>query len=145
MTQGTFFAKLCELEQDYEMMHTCLGQCQSMDARALHEQLQRARQAYEASSQRLDDCLKRCHSPAMAALAQTQKNYYEAMEKLTRQELPAYFQSPLGDNQSEACSLYAEYDIDFARQAICHAVISVLSAMEMETINTEAQKEEPQS
>lgn len=135
MEQNSFFAKLCELDQDDQLMHDCLTVCQSLNPQALHEEIAKIRRTYDDINFRLEDYVRHSRSPAISALANAQKTYYQTVKQLTEQELPVYLHSELsfpGDEQSEAGMLYAEYAIDFARQSIYHALLCVLSAIDME-------------
>lgn len=57
------------------------------------------------------------------------------MQRILRDELPAYLH---GENtcrdadRAEAASLYGEYAIDFAAQAVRHALLAALSAIDLQ-------------
>ena len=67
--------------------------------------------------------------------------YQQADHEQVRRELPAYLH---GENtcrdadRAEAASLYGEYAIDFAAQAVRHALLAALSAIDLQMSCDEA-------
>lgn len=145
MERDAFYAKLCELDEDAHLMRTCLHTCQTFDFKQLQDTLEKLRETSEVWTAHLEDNIHKSRSPALSALAQTQKTYYQEVKRITEQELPGYLHSeastPIQD-QSEAGMLYAECAIDFARQSIYHALFSALSAIRLEE---QAEKEKEDS
>ena len=127
-TPGVFTGKLCELERQYGDAVDRLRLYQQAD----HEQVRRELQAL------WQDCRERVResrSPAVAALSQAQLTYELEVQRILRDELPAYLH---GENtcrdadRAEAASLYGEYAIDFAAQAVRHALLAALSAIDLQ-------------
>ena len=120
-TPGVFTGKLCELERQYGDAVDRLRLYQQAD----HEQVRRELQAL------WQDCRER----AVAALSQAQLTYELEVQRILRDELPAYLH---GENtcrdadRAEAASLYGEYAIDFAAQAVRHALLAALSAIDLQ-------------
>ena len=133
MKQSPFFVKICELEEDYEMVQHCLHICDSWDQKDLDHQLQQIKRAYDQERLRLEENIHSAHSPAVLKLAQAQYTYDLTIQHLMEGSLPrdlhCDFSTPQKD-RSEAMMLYAEYAIDFARQSLRHALIASLSAVE---------------
>lgn len=135
MEREVFYAKLCELDEDAHLMRICLRTCQTLDAKELQETMEKLQETGDEWTAHLEDNIRKSRSPALSALAQTQKTYYQEVKRITEQELPGYLHSEastLIQDQSEAGMLYAECAIDFARQSIYHALFSALSAIRLE-------------
>ena len=84
-----------------------------------------------------------CRSPAVAELASAQRDYSKRMETILREKLPQLMhgeESPQQE-QAEAASLYAEYAIDFAVQAMRSALLAALTAIDLQ-MNCEEQGKE---
>ena len=122
-TPGVFTGKLCELERQYGDAVDRLRLYQQAD----HEQVRRELQALWQD--------RESRSPAVAALSQAQLTYELEVQRILRDELPAYLH---GENtcrdadRAEAASLYGEYAIDFAAQAVRHALLAALSAIDLQ-------------
>lgn len=145
MEQSAFFVKLCELEEDYQAIRSGLQACQSLDCRALEDALEKVKYQYDHINLFLETCAKNGRSPAVAALSQAQEAYYQRAKQLLEQELPRCFDRTTHsaeEAQLETQMLYAEYAIDFARQSIYHALVSVLSALYAEKINAKEENKE---
>ena len=133
MKQSPFYAKLCELEQDNQNIQRCLHVSCSWSREELESELQRMEQDYEQNQLRLEEDIRDAHSPAVLKLARAQHTYALTIQKLMAETLPKDLHSEsstLQEDRSEAQRLYAEYAIDFARQAIRHALIAALYAMD---------------
>ena len=80
----------------------------------------------------------------MAELAQVQWEYMHKVEDLLKEKAEQFFHceaSSKEEDQAEAASLYAEYAMDFATQAMQYALIVALTAMDLQR-NAEEKKEE---
>ena len=127
-TPGVFTGKLCELERQYGDAVDRLRLYQQAD----HEQVRRELQALW---QDWRESVRESRSPAVAALSQAQLTYELEVQRILRDELPAYLH---GENtcrdadRAEAASLYGEYAIDFAAQAVRHALLAALSAIDLQ-------------
>lgn len=145
MERNTFFVKLCELEQDYQMIEACLHLCQSYRAEELHRALEEVKRACMAFHMHLEDDIRRGRSAAVSELAEAQETYYLRAKELTERELPSCLCGESGtpdEGRREARMLYAEYAVDFARQSIYHALLAVLSALESQSSGEENADEE---
>lgn len=132
MEHNAFFAKLCELEQDYETLQNCLQACQTLSPTDLDQVLGQVDKTYDQLNARLDSYVHSGRSPAIAALAQAQQTYYLTVKQLSQEQLPAYLHNDTStpeEDRAEAEMLCAEYAIDFARQSIYHALHTVLTAV----------------
>lgn len=135
MKQSSFFVKICELEEDYEMVQHCLHICDSWDRTDLERALQEIKQVYDQERLRLEENVQDARSPAVLKLAQAQSTYNLTIQHLMEESLPKDLHSDFStpqEDQTEAMMLYAEYAIDFARQSLRHALIASLSAMDMQ-------------
>ena len=104
-----------------------------------HEQVRRELQAlWQDCRERelqMRESVRESRSPAVAALSQAQLTYELEVQRILRDELPAYLH---GENtcrdadRAEAASLYGEYAIDFAAQAVRHALLAALSAIDLQ-------------
>ena len=135
MKQNPFFVKICELEEVYEMVQHCLHLCNSWDRKELGRVLQEIQRACNQERVRLEENIQAAHSPAVLKLAQAQNTYNLTIQQLMEEALPKDLHSDFStpqEDRSEAMMLYAEYAIDFARQALRHALIASLSAMDLQ-------------
>lgn len=135
MQGNPFFSKMYELEQDYVMMKKCLDICNTYNTNELHNQIIHLKNEYEKAINNLDTFIKNGRSQAVCTLAQAQKAYYTSISDLTENKLPVYLHSEsstLKEDESEAMMLYTEYAIDFAQQSIRHALITALTALEIQ-------------
>lgn len=101
---------------------------------------------YQQTTNKLDVFIQNGRSPAVYTMAQAQKNYYQSISKFAEDKLPNYLHSELttvGQDQSGAMMLCAEYSIDFAKQSIQYALITILTALSMrEKITTNSRKKD---
>ncbi|MCI7135505.1 MAG: hypothetical protein MSA04_10865, partial [Clostridiales bacterium] len=89
----------------------------------------------------LEQSIADCRSPAVSALAAAQLDYDQKVRHILHDELPGYLHEEGNDriaDQVEAASLYGEYAIDFAAQAMRHALLAALSAIDLQMSCEEA-------
>lgn len=149
LSQGIFTIKLYELEQEYAEMLSKLRTCQQEEHPKLLRDLEDSKDDYRKKELALQDKIKHCRSEAVSALADAQKNYMQQTEYVLNQKLPQYLHSPQDNSletRAEATSLYAEYAVDFAVQAMRHALIAAMTAIDLqmsceEKENSEDRKE----
>lgn len=104
-------------------------------ARQMHRELQALWQDCRERELQMRESVRESRSPAVAALSQVQLTYELEVQRILRDELPAYLH---GENtcrdadRAEAASLYGEYAIDFAAQAVRHALLAALSAIDLQ-------------
>lgn len=132
LKQGIFAVKLCELEREYGRLQSRIHLLQAKEPTQVQEELERLLDEYRERKYLLDERVQASRSPAVAALAQAQLEFAAHAEQILTDDLPNEMR---GRNQSdaedraEAMSLYAEYAIDFATQAMRYALIASLSAI----------------
>ena len=117
---------------------------QERDETQLREELARLRDEHQEHQLLLDERVRAGRSPSAAALSEAQLEHSRRAERILAHDLPEEMR---GRNHSsawdraEAMSLYAEYAIDFATQAMRQALAAALSAMELQQrAEQEAQK-----
>jgi hypothetical protein len=135
LEHGIFSVKLRELEQAYGQMQHRIRLSQGKNLKQIHEELEQLWGEYHAQDLLLDETVRSCRSPAMASLAEIQRDYGQQAEKLLQNGLVSEEEERgcigKGD-RAEATTLYAEFAIDFATQAMRYALIAALSAMELQ-------------
>ncbi len=137
MSQERIFAiKLGELEHQYEQTLSCLRSCQPEDHKKIRQELEQVFEEYRDTERRLLKGVNASRSPAVAALSGAQLSYDRRVRDILQGKLPGF---PHGGNgsfsadQVEAISLYGEYAIDFAAQAMRYAHLVVLFAIDAQT------------
>lgn len=136
MSRGILSIKLYELEKSYGLMQSRLRLCQETDPEKLIHELQELKDEYEEKNYLLEQNAENSRSPAVAALSKEQVNFFKNAENIVKNKLPEYLRSEApddGEASAEAYSLYAEYAIDFAVQAMRYALISAIEAIEAQT------------
>lgn len=131
MEQSPFLVKICQLEQDYQTLEDCLRACRDLEAADIQLQLRRVWQAYSEADRGLEEAVRSSRSPAMRRLAQAQCTYDRTVQDLLEQTLPQDLHSEAttpDEARVEARMLWAEYAVDFARQAVRRAMLAALSA-----------------
>lgn len=132
LKHGIFAVKLCELEREYGRLQSRIHLLQAKEPTQVQEELERLLDEYRERKYLLDERVQASRSPVVAALAQAQLEFAAHAEQILTDDLPNEMR---GRNQSdaedraEAMSLYAEYAIDFATQAMRYALIASLSAI----------------
>ena len=130
--QSFFAVKLCELEQEYRQLQSRLRLFQEKDAERLQMELGRLQDEYHEKRLLLNERIRASRSLAVAALAQAQLDFGLRAERILNEELPNEMRGrnqSSAEDQAEAMSLYAEYAIDFATQAMRYALIAALHAV----------------
>ena len=143
LNQDIFAVKLYEMEKQYGRLQSRLRIC-GRENRKLQAELEHAKEEYEENSLLLKQSIQGSRSPAVAELAQVQWEYMHKVEVLLKEKLGQFFHceaSSKEEDQAEAASLYAEYAMDFATQAMQYALIVALTAMDLQR-NAEEKKEE---
>lgn len=142
LSQGIFTIKLYELEQQYAEMLSKLRTCQQEDHQKLLLELENSKDDYKTKELALQDKIHNCHSEAIEALDNAQLDYIRKTEFVLNQKLPQYLRSEENtslETEAEATSLYAEYAVDFASQAMRHALIAAMTAIDLQ-MSCEEQK-----
>lgn len=131
---GLFSAKLSELEQQYATALHCLHAYQRADPAQLRQEQARLAQEYRDCQLAMHRRAAQGRSPAVAALAAAQLEYDRAVQRI-RADLPAHLHeegSGPAEDRAEAACLYGEYAMDFAAQALRHALLAALAAVGLE-------------
>ncbi len=132
---GIFAVKLVELEQEYGHLQSRIRLFQRKDLEQLHRELERLQDEYQEQNLLLEEMVRSCRSPVMARLAKLQHDYEQQAEDYLKTNLiPAQADDANATCQDRAdtTTLYAEFAIDFATQAMRYALISAFSAMELQ-------------
>ena len=125
-TNGMFSAKLREMEREYGTMQRELRRLEAGRENSPRE-LERIWREYEERLARLERTARTCRSPAMARMADLQREYERKMEQILQERLTGAG----AEGQAEA-ALYAEYAMDFAVQTMRYALMAALSAAQLE-------------
>ena len=131
---GIFAVKLWELEQEYGRLQSRLQLFQGRDLDQIEQECQRLKDEYREHDLLLSQVVQTCRSPAVAWLSGIQRDYGQQVEQILQNGLPKdlWTQNPSVESQAEAMALYAEFAIDFATQAMRHALISAFTALKLE-------------
>lgn len=138
LKEEMFAAKLDELERQYGQMIKRIRLCQQQDHEKISQELRIASEEFRQNEISLQRNIEGSRSPAVAALAKAQLDYFRKIKDIRDQELPDYLCSEtetISGSRAEASALYTEYAVDFAVQSMKYALLSALKAIhtEMET------------
>lgn len=142
--EGIFAIKLDELERQYGQTLDRLRLYQGGDRQRIRDAMKQLFREYQENEHLLQKAVNTGRSPAVAALSEAQLNYDRRVRKILREELPGYLHEGDGNlsaDEVEAISLYGEYAIDFAAQAMRYAQLVVLSAVDAQIGLDEQRKE----
>lgn len=132
---GVFTIKLYELERQYGRTMSRLRIYEEEDHGRIRQELKQLMAEYQENEQMLQRNVSMSRSPAVSALAEAQLRYDRRVRHILQEELPGYLHGENSDpaaDQAEAASLYGEYAIDFAVQALRHALIAALWAIDLQ-------------
>lgn len=131
-------AKLDELEREYGRLQDSMQTLSGKSAEQIARERRRIEDEFRVRNILLEQTAKSCRSPAVALLSDFQRDYGQRLEKILDSDLPGEIRGRTGEeDRTEALALYAEYAIDFAAQAMRHALISALNAMELQATQGE--------
>ena len=133
--QGVFTIKLYELERQYGQTLSRLRMYEEEDHAQIRQALKELMAEYQENELMLQKNVSLSRSPAVAALAEAQLGYGRRVRHILQEELPGYLHGENSDrsaDRAEAAILYGEYAIDFAAQALRHALIAALSAIDLQ-------------
>lgn len=142
--EGVFAIKLSQLERQCGQTLIRLRLCQERDRQKIREELKQIFGEYRENEHLLQKAVNTGRSPAVAALSEAQLTYDRRVRRILQDELPGYLHEGDGSfsaDQVEAISLYGEYAIDFAAQAMRYAHLIVLSAIDAQ-ISLDEQRQE---
>lgn len=114
---------------------------QEKNPEQVRRERQRLQKEYHAHILRMDQAAHFCRLPAMARLAEMQRDYGQQAEELLKADLEEKGDGTEHMDRAEAVSLYAEFAMDFATQAVHYAMIAALRAIELQTQEDENLKE----
>ncbi len=126
-----YTVKLRQLEQTIHQMQ----RDRQRDHESIRREIQRLRREYRRSEQQMQRGAKAGRSPAVTALSAVQLDYDRKLRRILQDELPEYLHSAGSDcttDRAEAASLYGEYAMDFAAQAVRHAQLAALAALDLQ-------------
>lgn len=142
--EGIFAVKLSTLERQCKQTLGCLRLCQTEDHEKIQQELERVLGEFQSIERRLLKGVNTSRSPAVVALSSAQLSYDRRVRGILQDKLPGYLHgedSSFSADQVEAISLYGEYAIDFAAQAMCYAHLVILSAVDAQ-ISLDEQRQE---
>jgi len=135
LCQGMFGVKLYELKQNYEHMQNRLQLCRGENREKIRRECERLRDECRENELMLQNQALCSHSKAVGELSAAQLGYWQKARDILETKLPQYMRTEAGDIKSEraeAALLYAEYAIDFAVQATKYALLSALTAIDLQ-------------
>ena len=144
LNQDIFAVKLYEMEKQYGRLQSRLRICGRENRKKLQAELEHAKENTRKTPCSSNRASRAAAPPAVAELAEVQWEYMHKVEDLLKEKLEQIFHceaSSKEEDQAEAASLYAEYAMDFATQAMQYALIVALTAMDLQR-NAEEKKEE---
>lgn len=142
MSNRMFLQKTEELRREYDGFLSRLEILEDGDP----EQIRLEKERIVAESNEGIRTLKRtsetARSSAVQKLAKKQTEYYGEMRKIAEKELPSMVNAneDMSERQVEAASLYAEYMLDFAKEACMQALRAAYTAADMEFSFNEIQE-----
>lgn len=142
LNQEIFAIKLYEMDQEYGRLQSRLRICGQENHQRIREELKKVKDEYQEQALILQKSAESSRSQAVSELAQAQLEYSRKMEKLLKGQLESHMHSEENspyEDKAEAITLYAEYAIDLAAQAMRYALAASLSAMDLQ-MNAEEQK-----
>lgn len=133
--EDLFSGKLRELEQRQKETTARLHLFQQADHGQVRRELEQLRREEQEEEQLLRRRAETSRSPAITAMSRAQLEYLYRVRSILQEELPACLHregaAPLED-QAEAACLYGEYAMDAAAQAMRHALLAALQAMDLQ-------------
>lgn len=135
LQHGMFTAKLQELEREYGRLQNCIRLLQEEPSEQLHQERERLEDECRERALLLDETVHSCRSPAMARLAQLQRDYAQQTQALLQTGvIKRNPDDPLIRYQDDAemMALYTEFAIDFATQSMRYALMAALRAAELQ-------------
>ncbi len=135
LNQEIFAIKLYEMEQEYGKLQSRLRICGQENQQKIREELEKAKDEYKEHALVLQKSAEGSRSQAVAELAKAQLEYSRKMKKLLKGQLESHVhseESSPSEDKAEAITLYAEYAIDLANQAMRYALIASLAAMDLQ-------------
>ena len=135
LQQGVLAVKICELAKEYGLLQSRIQICQEKNPEQLQQILEQINDECKIHRIILEQNARYGRLSAAAALAQAQLTYEQQADKLLTQDLMHDMygkNATVIEDSAEACTLYAEYAIDFATQAMRYALAAAIQALELQ-------------
>lgn len=133
---GIFAVKLCELERQFGRLQSRIQLCRHADREKLNREIEQLQEEYAENALLLQKSIEACRDHPAASLAGAQLSCMQEGDRALRRK-----SFGVSEDAAETAALYAEYDMDFAVQAMRHALLAALTAMELQ-LDGEIQEKE---
>lgn len=131
VNQAIFSIKLQELSKEYSKLQRYILLYQNSDQEKIRQGIIRLKDESIENDIQLQNRIDNSRSPTVSKLAAAQVDYNKKVKDILKQD---------SLDSKESTALYAEYAIDFATQAIYHALLVCLEAMDLQMIEDEKNK-----
>lgn len=131
VNQAIFSIKLQELSKEYSKLQSYILLYQNLDQEKIRQGIIRLKDESIENDIQLQNRIDNSRSPTVSKLAAAQVDYNKKVKDILKQD---------SLDSKESTALYAEYAIDFATQAIYHALLVCLEAMNLQMIEDEKNK-----
>jgi hypothetical protein len=131
VNQAIFSIKLQELSKEYSKLQRYILLYQNSDQEKIRQGIIRLKDESIKNDMQLQNRIDNSRSPTVSKLAAAQVDYNKKVKDILKQD---------SLDSKESTALYAEYAIDFATQAIYHALLVCLEAMNLQMIEDEKNK-----
>ena len=131
VNQAIFSIKLQELSKEYSKLQRYILLYQNSDQEKIRQGIIRLKDESIKNDMLLQNSIDNSRSPTVSKLAAAQVDYNKKVKDILKQD---------SLDSKESTALYAEYAIDFATQAIYHALLVCLEAMDLQMIEDEKNK-----
>lgn len=139
-SHGIFTVKLYELERAFGHFQSRLQLCQRADHEKIRKEIETLQDECLEMDILLANASERSRTRLVAELAQAQVIFNKEAQSCLNHTLHS---SDDLHEQAEAATVYAEFAIDHAIQAMNHALLSALNAMDRQLAADETTKEDP--
>jgi hypothetical protein len=141
LNQGMFAIKLFELNHQYDQLQNRLLIFQNGDQNEILQEITKLKDECTENDFLLQSRIKSSRSLAVSKLAAAQMDYNKQTEKILKKTSLGFQDEKIQKKeQTEVAALYAEYAIDFATQAMRHALLASLCALDMQRTDEEIHK-----
>ena len=131
LNSGMFAIKLYELNHQYGQLQSRIQICQNGEHNKIRQEIIKIKDESAENDLLLQNRIKYSRSQTVSELAAAQMDYSKRIKEILEKE-PHYSQ--------ESAALYAEYAIDFATQAMCHALLASFCAIDLQLTEDEKNK-----
>lgn len=139
--RGMFAIKLYELNQQYNQLQSRILLCQNGDHGKILQEIKRIVDECMENDLLLQSRIESSRSPAVSRLAAVQMDYRRKTEEILRNTTLGFQDGMIVEPEElESVALYAEYAIDFATQAMRHALQASLCAIDLQLTEEEIKK-----